>query len=221
MRATKDLTGMVFGHLTAIRQTRNEKGRLVWECKCDCGKTHYEVYNKLVNNKCKSCGCQRNKEIVDANTVHGLSKTRIHKEWRGIQHRCKNPSASHYENYGGRGIRVCEEWKGTEGFIRFYNWSMENGYTDEMTIDRIDNDKGYSPDNCRWVSHMENCHNRGARKGSKTNVPGVTIRELANGKVSYRVNITCNYKRMYIGNYYSLEDAIAARKEAEKKYWNK
>lgn len=151
--------------------------------------------------------------------THGLSKTRIHKEWRGVLHRCKNPSASHYENYGGRGIDVCEEWK--SDFMSFYTWSMQNGYDDSLTLDRIDNNKGYSPNNCRWVTHMENCHNRGARKDSTTGIAGVTIRILKSGKVKYRVNITENYNKIYIGQYDTLEEAINSRKEAENKYWGK
>lgn len=149
------------------------------------------------------------------------NKSRIHKEWRGVLHRCKNPSASHYENYGGRGIKVCDEWAGKDGFINFYKWSMENGYADDLTLDRINNDSGYSPDNCRWIPHIENCHNRGVRFDNKIGVPGISERKLKSGKVKYRVCITANYKRHYIGQFDNLKDAIIAREKAEKDYWSK
>lgn len=136
-------------------------------------------------------------------------------------HRCKNPSASHYEFYGGKGIDVCDEWKGTEGFIRFYNWSIENGYNDKLTIDRIENNKGYSPDNCRWVSHMENCWNRGPKKTNKTGYPGIQTRRTRTGKLKYRVVLTVNYKRHNLGHYDTLDEAIKVRKQAEEKYWGK
>ena len=91
-----------------------------------------------------------------------------------ILHRCKNHLLRIMRNYGGRGIDVCEEWKGENGFSNFYNWSMENGYSDDLTLDRMDNDKGYSPENCRWITHQENCWNRGKRTDCKTTHSGVT-----------------------------------------------
>lgn len=213
-----DMIGMRFGKLVVIERADDEKGLTTWKCKCDCGNICNVPKKRLLNGYTKSCGCLRNENKY---IVHGKSKERIHKEWRGILHRCKNPSASHYENYGGRGITVCEEWKGTNGFINFYNWSMENGYSDNLTLDRKDNNKGYSPDNCRWVTHMENCHNRGARKDSQTGYPGVQLRKLRTGIVKYRVSITANYKRINLGHYDTLEEAVAVRKAAEEKYWGK
>lgn len=217
MQNFKDLTGQRFGRLTVVKKAPNIEGRTAWECLCDCGNTCVSRTQYLIQGTKKSCGCLKHEN--KATLTHGKSKERIHKEWRGILHRCKNPSASHWENYGGRGITVCDEWK--TDFMAFYNWSMGNGYTDDLTLDRIDNDKGYSPDNCRWVTHMENCHNRGARKDSQTGYAGVQPRELADGRISYRVVITTNYKRVTIGSFETLDEAISARKSAEAKYWGK
>lgn len=91
---------------------------------------------------------------------HGLSNTRLHRIWHSMYCRCYYKSTNQYKNYGGKGIKVCEEWKHIEGFVNFYNWAMTNGYRDDLTLDRIDNDKNYSPQNCRWVTCKQQCRNR-------------------------------------------------------------
>lgn len=85
---------------------------------------------------------------------------RLYKEWAGMHHRCYRPMASHFEHYGGRGIQVCAEWSGHDGFDAFAQWSLDNGYAEGLEIDRIDTDDGYRPDNCRWVTHKDNSRNR-------------------------------------------------------------
>lgn len=91
---------------------------------------------------------------------HGLSNTRLHKIWHSMYCRCYYKSTNQYKNYGGKGIKVCEEWKHIEGFVNFYNWSIANGYKDNLTLDRIDNNKDYSPQNCRWVTYKQQCRNK-------------------------------------------------------------
>lgn len=91
---------------------------------------------------------------------HGLSNTRLHRIWHSMYCRCYYKSTNQYKNYGGKGIKVCEEWKHIEGFVNFYNWAMANGYRDGLTLDRIDNEKNYSPQNCRWVTYKQQCRNR-------------------------------------------------------------
>lgn len=221
MGAKRNLIGLKFGRLTVIGDGVHENWVHKWECKCECGNVVLVNTSKLTTGHTRSCGCLQKERTSEASLIHGKSKSRIHKEWRGILHRCKNPSASHYENYGGRGIKVCDEWQGENGFLNFYKWSMENGYADNLTLDRKNNDKGYSPDNCRWVTHQENCWNRGTRKDSRTGKAGVTMVVTRTGKIKYRSCIMVNGKNIHLGYFYNLDEAIKAREEAEAKYWNK
>ena len=101
-------------------------------------------------------GYKGNKNAVK----HGLSKTRLHRIWHSMYSRCYYPTTNQYKNYGGKGITICEEWKHLEGFLNFYKWAIENGYQDNLTIDRIDNEKGYFPQNCRWITPKEQANHR-------------------------------------------------------------
>ena len=164
-----DLIGKRFGRLVVVRKTEERKRRsIVWECKCDCGNTFYCAGQRLSSNKIVSCGCKSKEK------QHFACNLPIHKCWGQMMTRCYNKKWEGYENYAGRGITVCEEWIGSnpKGFANFYNWAMANGYSDEKlpngrrkyTLDRIDNDKGYSPDNCRFVTEKEQQENKRNRK---------------------------------------------------------
>lgn len=152
-----DRTGKRYGRLIAIRLLGYKLHNAIWECICDCGKT-VNVYGSKLGRETWSCGCWRR----DLNSTHGLSKKTIYRRWIGMRVRCYNKTYHQYHDYGGRGIGVCEEWR--NNFQAFYDWAIANGYEDNLTLDRIDNDKGYSPDNCRWATmQVQNSNKR--RKG--------------------------------------------------------
>ena len=145
-----DITNQKFNKYTAIKYLGNS----MWECKCDCGNIRKVNSWNLRHNVCKSCGClvkEKKKQKIKKRKFHNLSKSRIYKIHKGMISRCKCSSSSRYERYGGRGITICDEWLGENGFINFYNWAMANGYQDDLTIERINIDKDYCPENCKWI----------------------------------------------------------------------
>ncbi len=158
-----DIAGKRFGRLTVIeRYGVNNHRNITWKCICDCGNVVIEDGSSLRSGHTKSCGCLMT-EIVSAQfKKHGGSKSRLYVVWGGMIARCTNPSHTAYKNYGGRGISVCDEWK--NDFAKFQKWAYENGYdenakTHVCTIDRINNDGNYGPNNCRWVDMKTQCNN--------------------------------------------------------------
>lgn len=163
MSAVKDLAGQTFGRLTVLRRAENDKnGRTRWWCVCECGTESIKSGKLLMNGHCRSCGCGEYENRVNNCTSHRLSNTRIYSIWQGMKQRCYYPKHKDYHNYGGRGVTVCAEWR--NDFQAFYDWAMANGYRDDLTIDRKDNNQGYSPDNCRWATSHEQRINQRPRK---------------------------------------------------------
>lgn len=145
-----DLTGLRFGKLVAIQTVSKAKsGNWIWECQCDCDKKVNVNGSKLKSGHTKSCGCLKTSQ-------NGLSQTRIYRIWRGMIARCENYLNDNYYWYGFKGISVCDEW---HDFQLFYKWVLSSGYERGLTIDRINSDDNYYPENCRWVSQKRQCNN--------------------------------------------------------------
>jgi hypothetical protein len=153
----QDFTGMRFGSLVVVQRIYeyDKKGNKVakWECDCDCGRKANVTTNNLKFGHSKTCGCS-------FRTKNGLGKSRINKIYSGMLDRCYNEKNKRFDYYGERGIKVCVEWQGEDGFLNFYNWAMNNGYKDNLTLDRKDVNGNYEPSNCRWATMKEQGNNK-------------------------------------------------------------
>lgn len=131
-------------------------------CKCDCRKITKVTLNQLRQNGTVSCGCYNLQKAGKHFLKHGKAHTRLYSIWKDMLRRCNNPNRKNYCHYGGRGIKVCDDW--ANDFDKFYSWAMDNGYTDDLTIDRIDNDGNYEPSNCRWITSAQQKSNTRSQK---------------------------------------------------------
>lgn len=149
-----DETGNRYGALTVIERVANIDGKWAFLCKCDCGEFVEKQGCYLRNSIYPNCGCKRR----EAQITHGMTGTRIYRIWFDMKRRCYKPNNKSYSRYGGRGITVCDEWR--NNFEAFYNWAMDNGYNDNLSIDRINPNGNYEPINCRWITMSEQAKNR-------------------------------------------------------------
>lgn len=216
MNKLEDLTGQKFGRLTVIKRAqsqvlKNGNKQTMWLCKCECGKEIIARASRLKEGRIKSCGCFKKQHCATIFTTHGKSNTRLFKVWCNMRARCYNKNNTNYKNWGARGITVCNEWK--NDFMKFYDWAMANGYDEtaprgKCTIDRIDVNGNYEPSNCRWTNMKTQSRNR--RNRNVFNCNGVSFDKRSK---KYMASI-----QIWLGSFDNLEDAIKARKEAEKIY---
>lgn len=180
----------------------DSKGRRrMWKCRCDCGNL-ITVREDSLGSHTKSCGCLQKERAAQSarehHTVkHGDSRERIHNIWYLMKYRCTNPKSPAYAKYGGKGIRLCDEWADDiNGYFAFKNWAIRNGYSEELTIDRIDNDGNYCPENCRWVNAAVQNNNKRANR--KLTYNGET-HNVAQWSEILGVDRRLLYNRVYLG----------------------
>lgn len=164
----QDLCGQTYGRLTVISQAPKYvfpggQFHTMWNCRCTCGNSTVVSHQHLVSGRVKSCGCYGSEMASERFRTHGASKSRLYKVWRGMIDRCTLPSHKSYKDYGGAGVRICDEWR--TDFCAFRDWAFKNGYDENLpsfqcTIDRIDPYGNYEPTNCRWVPMSIQIHNK-------------------------------------------------------------
>lgn len=211
-----DMQGMKIGRWSVIQPVEKRNNRAFWKCECDCGTVRDVVGKDLRNGKSTSCGCISAEKKAIANYIHGYTTGKIsitYKTWASMKERCTNPNNRVYSYYGGRGISVCERW-----FNSFTNFVEDMGDrpSAEYSLDRIDVNGNYEPSNCRWATVSEQRINTRQRK-SKSGIRGVSRTPKGN---SWTAVISFDNQTFRLGTFKKLEDAIEARKEGERKYWN-
>lgn len=209
-----DITGNRYGRLTVTGyHSTNDKGKALWSCVCDCGEGYIAIGENLKAGKVTSCGCYRKEIAPIISATHGQSKTRLYSIWQDMRRRCSNPRNKEYKNYGGRGITVCQEW---DEYMTFHTWAMNNGYSDELTIDRKDVNGRYEPSNCKWSTWSQQGQNKRLSTKNTTGMSGVTFKK---DRDLYIVRIGVNGQRKFIGEFKTIEEAKQARIAAEQQYW--
>ena len=173
-----DITGAHFGRLAAINRVENDKhGLTQWRCVCACGKEVTVRSQDLRRGRQVSCGCHASELTSSRNFRHGLKGTRLYRIWKNMKSRCYNPRVGSYKNYGGRGVSICDEWLNDPK--AFYDWATANGYSDEKSIDRIDVNGPYAPDNCRWATRKEQGRNQRTNHAINTPWGRLCLREAS------------------------------------------
>lgn len=204
-----DLAGQRFGRLLVLNESRgrDRSGSVQWNCMCDCGTETVTAAQALRSGHTSSCGCLRLDRLRGALVKHDACGTAAYVSWSAMMHRCNNKKAINYEDYGGRGISVCERWHDFNNFLADMG---EPSYGE--SIDRIDNNGIYEPGNCRWADRR--MQQRNTRRQENPNV-GVEL--LKHGR--FRARIECNGRKIDLGTHATIEQARAARRRGEQIYW--
>lgn len=222
----KDLTNQKFNNLLVLELYSTDKST-IWKCQCDCGNITYVAGGHLKDGHTKSCGCLKG-EIRNGHFFqglsgeknpsykHGLTHTKLYETWSNMKTRCYNQKGRRYKDYGGRKIKVCEEWK--NDFISFYNWAIANGYKENLTLDRINVNGNYEPSNCRWVDWKKQQNNRRNNFIIEYNKTKHTLQEWSE---ILPINISSSILRYRILSGWSIEEAFSTPVDRRKNRWEK
>lgn len=210
-----DIVGCTFNRLIVLdRVSQNDRGDFLFLCRCDCGIEKVLVGKEVKSGKIKSCGNHHVEYIKKRNTKHKGTGTRLYETFLNMKYRCNNPNSEAYKNYGGRGIKLCVEWDKEDGFKKFKEWAYSNGYDDSLTIDRIDVNGDYSPENCKWSTNTEQNRN-------KRNTIFVTIHNETKTLIDWCEFYDINYGSVWrrINKYnYTPEKALTYKTERLSKF---
>lgn len=201
-----NLIGEKFGRLTVVEHVGSLRGHKLYKCICQCGVEKEITSSDLKSGRVKSCGCLRKEITTSRNKTHDLRNHRLYRIWANMKSRCFNPNSSRYNRYGGRNISVCKEWR--NDFKTFYDWAVCNGYDDSLSIDRIDNNGNYEPDNCRWETNKAQSRNKSSNKTIVLNCERKTLIEWSE---TYNINVKTIQDRLKRG--WSIQDAITTPSE--------
>ncbi|MDC2867530.1 hypothetical protein [Bacillus sp. BP-3] len=192
-RRYKDISNKKFNYLTAIEYV----GHSNWRCKCECGNEVIFARYQLEKSIVYSCGCQKSRLLSESRSKGKVYNKRLNKIFDGMKQRCTNPNCPNYKHYGARGIKMCEEW--VESYDNFYWWAMENGYKDDLSIDRIDVNGNYSPNNCRWIP--QSLQQRNKRDTIRVEINGelLTLPEICEKYSLSKAAVFYRYHRGYRG----------------------
>ena len=200
------LVGEKFGRWTVMSKAKNKGKNTAWNCLCECGIERSVLTYNLTSGKSSSCGCGQKEAASKVNTTHGKRNTKLYGVYSGMKQRCYNENSPAYKYYGGKGVYICKEW--LDDFMNFYNWAKDNGYGKGMSIDRIDPNGNYEPDNCRWADRVT--QNTNQRKSS-ANTSGFVGVYWNISKNKWTAKVGSNNKLINIGSFKTKEDAVQAR----------
>ncbi|MBW2003019.1 MAG: hypothetical protein JRI72_00180 [Deltaproteobacteria bacterium] len=198
----KNLTGLKFNRLLVLKQAKSKNNKRRWLCKCDCGKLVEVITYDLTRGHTKSCGClnkEKIRKVGKSNTTHNMKKTRQYNTWSHMKSRCTNLKNKNYSKYGGRGITISKKWLTFEGF-----WDdMKKGYNDNLTLERIDNNKGYCKENCKWATMK-------IQQNNKRNNRKITYKGQTRGVYEWAeiINISPQLLHWRLKNKWPLEKAL-------------
>ena len=205
MGKREDLSGQKFHRISVLHESIPKTSPIKYECLCDCGARLTVRGTALKSGNTKSCGCLQRELVQLRATSHGESNTTLYKIFTSMRARCNTPSASAYSEYGAKGISVCSDW---DSFEVFKEWASSNGYKEGLSIDRKESNKGYFPENCRWVSRTIQSRNRHFSKAATSKYKGVSW----NSQYSKWTAIVCvDYKNKFLGRFTFEIDAAKAR----------